>query len=138
MENWITWCELKDRWEINDFNLAERLKEGPQPYESPGNPFHCPKPCHVYWPNLNRHTETGDILLGLDKLKEFIKEKENEKWPASYDFLREVQREMVVIKFDRLIFAVIEDYNHGTPTSDQILIRNEVAYIPLDMIPELL
>ena len=67
MFDYITWNDLKKRWEKMDFQLLKYLKKGLQPYSRNEVLIICPRRHHEYHYLQNRYSEVCESLRFLEK-----------------------------------------------------------------------
>jgi hypothetical protein len=63
MSGWITWDELKERWNLVDHEIIDRLKQDLQPYsKNTGNIYDCPPEFHIVYHTKMRISELTDQI----------------------------------------------------------------------------
>ena len=109
LKKWFSWQDLKNRWEIMDFELLKLFKMGLQPYTRGEKRIFCPASHHRYFVISKRHREAENILRELNELDEL--EKRVEKAKRKTFHVPRIPRSVEDHLLDQKIFLSKDDNN---------------------------
>jgi hypothetical protein len=121
MFDYITWNDLKKRWEKMDFQLLKYLKKGLQPYSRNEVLIICPRRHHEYHYLQNRYSEVCESLRFLEKHLDYD-ELINKTLPSFPEDAPNQTREERIKKQEKAkldIYAQIENFGKIDPQTNK-------------------